>query len=66
MYKEFIISLAILYLFTLYVDKIYPHVNWAAKTHFKYYVLINFLVFTNILILIIMVLKGVINFLMEK
>jgi len=59
----FIITLILIHLTTNIVDYMYPHVNWAAKTHFKYYILINILVFVNLLILIIMALEKTMNFL---
>jgi len=61
-----VIILIIILLFIAFMNKFYPSINWAAKTNFKYYVLINILAFTNILTLIIMILKDVINFLMDK
>jgi hypothetical protein len=65
MYIGFVVSFVIICLFMNIVDKIFPHVNWAAKTHYKYFLLINFLAIANLLILIIMTLKLATNFFIQ-
>lgn len=65
MYIGFIISFIVIGLFMNIVDKILPNINWAAKTHYRYFLLINFLAIANFLILIIMTLKLATNFFIQ-